>query len=223
MQPTKLLTTLTAVSIALASLAGCVSFGDEQERVAVPGPKPLTIEVPAGGTVALELANGDATVIAAPTNHVEISVAIRCPQDSTRCRERAAKASLNSKNSTNSARFELAGAPGSGSEVTTEVRVPEDRALDVRMKYGALRIDNHRADLNVRMTAGDIDITRPERGVGRVELKASVGDASLSSPKSEQEGRRPLLVGSTVEWDGTGDSTVTARLRFGDVDLSLTE
>ncbi|MEM1263923.1 MAG: hypothetical protein AAGH76_16110 [Pseudomonadota bacterium] len=223
MTPTTAIVKGSIAFIALVSLGGCISFGDEQSRVAVPGPKPLKIEVPAAGRVELVLANGDATVVAAAIDHVEVSVTVRCPQDSTRCRERAGNAKLTSINTTDSARFELAGSLGSGAEVTTRVRVPIDRALDVQMKYGALAIENHAGDLNVQMTAGDIDIKRPEHDIGAVDLRARFGDATLYNQAGAQEGRRPLLVGSTVEWVGDGRRSVAARIRFGDIDLSLTD
>ncbi|MEM6639708.1 MAG: hypothetical protein AAF610_07385 [Pseudomonadota bacterium] len=209
---------LTAVALTTAS---CATATADEPRVPVPGPASLQSEVPADETVELRLANGEATIVAADIDHVEMSVRIRCPEDSSRCRKRAGEARLNSERSRGRTRFGLSKAPGSGAEVVFEIRVPTDRSLDVRMKYGALTIQNHADDLEVAMTAGAIDIARPENGVGRVKLAASVGESTLLTPEIAREGRRPLLVGSKVEWDGSGDDTVSARVRFGDIQLRL--
>lgn len=207
--------------ILLGGLSGCVTWSGDTPRVAVPGPEPLKVDVPPGHSIELELPTGEATVVSADIEHVDISVTVRCPEDSSRCRTKASRAELVSTISSERTRFSLDGSLGSGAEVTSQVRVPEDRVLDVRMKYGTLTVQDHAADLDVRMTAGDVDIVSAESEIGSVELKASVGEASLRSDDGRADGRRPLLVGSKVEWDGVGQSAVDARVRFGDVQLQL--
>jgi len=205
----------------LGVLSGCATWSGDTPRIAVPGPEPLQVDVPPGHSIVLELPAGEATVVAGAIDHVDIAVTVRCPDDSARCRKRASKAELVSTISSNRTGFSLDGSLGSGAEVVSQVRVPEDRVLEVRMKYGALTVQNHAADLDVRMTAGDVDIVSAESQTGAVELKASVGEASLRSDGGRAEGRRPLLVGSKVEWDGVGQNAVNARVRFGDVQLRL--
>ena len=212
----------TIALLALSGLAGCVSWSGNSPRVSVPGPEPLRVEVPQARTIELNLANGEATVVAASVDHVSVTVDIRCPESSTRCRDRASKVALTSGTTRDGVRFEFDGSLGSGAEVNTEVQVPVDRPLVVRMKYGELNIENLEQDLSVRMTAGDIDLSLPERSVGRAELGATFGESSARTDQGEQEGRRPLLVGSKIEWDGDGQNSVTGRVRFGDIQLVLT-
>ncbi|MEO1575178.1 MAG: hypothetical protein AAFU65_09490 [Pseudomonadota bacterium] len=214
--------TLTVVAVA-ALASGCISRPPDSVKVPVPGPAPLHTEVPASGIIELALPNGEATVSAAAIDHVEVAVEVRCATSSSRCRERAARATLVGIHRDQRMRFAMKDAPGSGAAMTFRIRVPYDRALDVRMKYGDLRIEDHADDLEVHMTAGAIELDLPEAAVGRVDLAASVGEAALSTESGHREGRRPLLVGSRVEWaDGAGASSVHARVRFGDIQLKLT-
>ncbi|MEO1325949.1 MAG: hypothetical protein AAFV47_04675 [Pseudomonadota bacterium] len=205
----------------LGVLSGCATWSGDTPRVAVPGPESLKVDVPLGHSIELELPTGEATVVAGAIDHVDIAVTVRCPEDSSRCRKKASRAELVSTISSDRTRFSLDGSLGSGAEVTSQVRVPEDRVLDVRMKYGTLTVQDHAADLDVRMTAGDVDIVSTESEIGAVELNASVGEASLRSNDGRADGRRPLLVGSKVEWYGVGQNAVNAHVRFGDVQLRL--
>lgn len=214
----------TLFLLAAAALAsGCVSRPSDSVKVKVPGPAPLLTEVPASGIIELALPNGEATVSAAAIDHVQVAVEIRCPTQSSRCRDRAARAKLVGIRHDQGMRFAMKDAPGSNAALAFEIRVPYDRGLDVRMKYGDLRIEDHADDLEVHMTAGAIELDLPEAAVARVDLAARVGEAALSTERGHREGRRPLLVGSRVEWnEGAGTSNVHARVRFGDIQLKLT-
>ena len=216
---------LAAAGLILSAgpMSGCITQSSESSRVTVPGPAPLQAEVPRGGVIELALANGAATVTSAPIDHVEVGVEVRCSKRSARCRERASRARLVTSMRDGRVRFGLKNAPGKGASLSFRVRVPDDRALDVRMKYGDLQIAHHNQDINVQMTAGAIGIELPESAVGRVDLNARVGEAALSTDRGEREGRRPLLVGSRVQWaEGRGPHAVQARVRFGDIQLRLT-
>lgn len=204
-------------------LSGCVTQASDAPKVPVAGPSNLVAEVPASGTVELHLPSGEALIIADDVDYVEVAMNIRCPANSSRCRDRAAKTRLFVSDDDQRMLFGVTNAPGNSAEIELEVRVPRDRALNVRMKYGDLKIEGVENSVAVRMTAGAIELDVPEQSVGRVDLGATFGDASLSTQTAYQDGRRPTLVGSKVQWDeGVGAHAVQARVRFGDIQLNLT-
>jgi hypothetical protein len=116
----------------------------------------------------------------------------------------------------------LEGGATLNAEITVNVRVPQRNPLEVQMKYGALTIENARQPVKVEMKAGEVDITMPEEVVKSAFLRARFGDASLTVPENSISGRRPTLVGATVDWPhGRGLFPVSAKLRYGDVRLRL--
>lgn len=211
-----------AVITILAGLCGCVTQVSDAPKVAVPGPSPLSVEISAQDTIWLDLPNGEVSVVADDVDYAELHASVRCPADSRKCRDRAADMAFEVRRDGQRVILSTNRSTTLNSELVVNVRVPNRNALDVRMKYGSLSIENAEQPLAVNMKAGEVKITMPERAVKTAFLRARFGDASLTVPDSAISGRRPTLVGATVDWPhGRGRYPVSAKLRYGDVRLQL--
>jgi len=162
--------------------------------------------------------------VAADVDYAELHLSAKCPADSSKCRNRVAKMAWTQQRNERRITLGLDGSPTLNSEITVNIRVPNRNALDVNMKYGSLSIEDAQHAVAVAMKAGDVSITMPYAAVKSAFLRARFGDASLSIPESAISGRRPTLVGATVDWPhGRGRYPVSAKLRYGDVRLRLLE
>lgn len=213
---------LLAIVTILAGLCGCVTHASDEPKVAVPGPSPLTVEIGAQEAIWLDLPNGEVSVVAANVRYAELHASLRCPTNSRKCRERAADIAFEVRRDERGVVLSTNRSATLDSEFVVNVRVPKPNALDIRMKYGSLSIENVEQPLAVNMKAGEVQITMPEKAVKSAFLRARFGDASLTVPDSAISGRRPTLVGATVDWPhGRGRFPVSAKLRYGDVRLRL--
>jgi hypothetical protein len=100
------------------------------------------------------------------------------------------------------------------------IEVPRSLAVEVRMKVGELDIEGIEKDLDVDLGVGEVDIELPEAAVRSVDLRVSIGEASLR-PRSNGSSVRGWL-GKQVEWqDGKGRSRVDIDLSVGDARVRL--
>ncbi len=211
------------VAIPAIFLIACTTNGPDAPKIGVTGPAPLRVDVDTGAMVILNLPNGEAVVTADDIDFAEAEIEVRCPADASRCADRAADLKWITERGNDELSLGLSRNPGKGANVIVRLRVPRDRPMRIAMKYGELRVRNHADALTARMTAGEIGIDAPAAAVRAVQLRASFGDASLNLPSEYVEGRRPVLVGAKVDWaEGPGVHPIDARVRFGDVQVSLT-
>ena len=108
--------------------------------------------------------------------------------------------------------------------VTINVKfgVPKDKALEVNLSAGELRIAGASACLSANVNAGEVNIKLKESQLASAELSAKVGDAKLVTAKGEAiEGERSLLVGASLDWKGTGTCHTKASVLAGEVQIVL--
>jgi len=141
---------------------------------------PLQFEIARDDILELDLPNGEVTVVGEAIGFAEAKMFISCPSDSQACRKQAAKANINSRHERGRTILSVASATGSGAQVRMTVRVPRDRPVSIKMKYGELSVTDMQSDVFARLKAGEVNIGVPSSAVGRVKLAARFGDASLS-------------------------------------------
>ena len=110
--------------------------------------------------------------------------------------------------------------PPGGPKLTVRVEVPRDLALRVEMSAGDLTVHGIERDVDVDMSAGDVNIDLPERRVQSVDVHVSVGDATLRNRDHVLDGEGWL--GKRIDWnEGRGESRVRVKLSAGDVNVLL--
>ncbi len=213
---------LIAALALVITVTGCISQPAESTRVSVPSPPSLQVDIGDSGRIELRMPNGDVTVTAQAGDQATAKMEILCPSNSTRCISRARETRLVTQRRGDTIRLGVHKPPGNNASVIIQVTVPRDRPLSIDMKYGDLTVKDLEDDLDVVMKAGAISIEMPQAAVREVKLGARFGDASLTLGGGSSQGDRSLLVGAKVDWrSGRGPHRVDARVRFGDLRVSL--
>ncbi|GAB5413832.1 MAG: hypothetical protein Cons2KO_14350 [Congregibacter sp.] len=215
---------LRTVLLALAMaplLAACISSGERDFKVEPPAS--LTTQV--APTLTLEFSSGDIRVLPSADEKLRATATFYCDQSNSQCLKNAAKASIvhQQRAEHSTIRFE----PGSAyttrhANVIYRVEVPMVDSLKVSFDAGDVRVDSPTACLKASGAAGDLNITAPYESVASVSLDANLGDANLITPAGLASDRRPLLVGSEVEWaEGPGNCAMNAKLTAGAISVRL--
>lgn len=106
--------------------------------------------------------------------------------------------------------------------VVVNIGVPEDKTLTVNLDYGDLRLKGTNACLDVNVKAGNVELGLPEESLASANLKATIGDVSLTTQAGRISGRRSKIIGAKLEWDeGKGACHLQATVRAGNVELHL--
>ena len=101
-----------------------------------------------------------------------------------------------------------------------KIEVPRSMAVEVRMNVGELEIEGVEKDLEVQMSVGEVDVEMPETALKSVDVRVSIGDASMR-PRSGGSDVRGWL-GKRIDWDrGTGSSRLDIELSVGEAKVRL--
>ncbi len=100
------------------------------------------------------------------------------------------------------------------------VEIPRSMAVEISMNVGELEIEGIEKDLEVRMSVGEVDVRMPETALKSVDVRVSIGDASLR-PRSGSSQVRGWL-GKRIDWDrGPGSSRLDIDLSVGEANVKL--
>jgi len=100
------------------------------------------------------------------------------------------------------------------------IEVPRSMAVEISMNVGELEIEGIEKDLEVTMSVGEVDVRMPETTLKSVDVRVSIGDASLR-PRSGASSVRGWL-GKRIDWDGgTGKSKLDIELSIGEAKVRL--
>jgi hypothetical protein len=205
-------------------LSACVI--DARRADVVVGPD-RTIDVPVTGNsvIDLRIPVGDVRIEGTSGDRLTAEMEVKCPDLESACAKRLGELQFitdykNDRlvlrtNKNSSMKFR-------SGQVTTTVRIPEVRKVNVNMTAGDLNISDVQACLTVDMTAGDIDVDIAEELVASVMLDAGVGDASLRIDDRYRSAPRSWLIGAELAWDhGSGHCHVDVDLQAGDISVQL--
>ncbi len=99
--------------------------------------------------------------------------------------------------------------------------LPPGLDLDIKTKYGDVRIDGTFGDIDVELRAGEIDVRLPRASVRELRASCRVGEVrtTIGNEITEREGVFP---GRTRFVNPDGKSTVTLHVTAGEVNAELT-
>ncbi|SRR5690606_234821 len=100
------------------------------------------------------------------------------------------------------------------------VRLPRLKRLTIDMGAGDLQGTLPPIAAEIRLGAGDVDLDLDRSATGRIDLKARVGDTSIRGVQNV-ETKRAWVVGSASSAVGEGAVPVEAKVRVGDVRVTL--
>lgn len=202
-------------------LTACISSGERDFKVE----PPATLTTQVANELTLQFDSGDVRIVPSSDDRLRASATFYCDQTNAQCLKNAAKASIvhQQRADHSTIRFEPGGAYTTRhANVIYRVEVPRVDLLKVSFDAGDVRIDSPTACLRASGAAGDINITAPFASVASVTLDANLGDANLQTPSGMANDRRPLLVGSEIEWtEGPGNCALNAKLTAGSISVRL--
>ncbi len=106
--------------------------------------------------------------------------------------------------------------------IVVNVSVPEGKTLTVNLDYGDLELQGTNACLDVTVKAGNVKLGLREKSLASVDLKATIGDVSLTTATGTIHGKRSKIVGARLEWDeGVGVCQAHAKVSAGNIALTL--
>lgn len=208
--------------VCLLALTGCVTYVAPRDMEVASS---AALSVGIGRHLELHIPAGEITVRPSADDQLHASARFFCATNDDRCRENASRATIT--HSESDGRSVLNFTPGSAysqrrANIVYDVQVPQVDRLAVRVPAGDVHIDSPTGCLDAALKAGDLSLRAPLADVRTVILRARVGDASLTLPERGEEGRRPLLVGASVDWErGEGECALRATLLAGDIKARL--
>ncbi len=212
---------LPATVLAVAA-GGCIGVPPESQLVDV-GPQPtLEVAVDQTDVIELQLPSGEVAVTGEDIGSISARLNVRCARGDAACAGWARDVRLVSTRQGNRVNVALDRKARRDASLRITLLVPRDNAMFVRMPHGDLDLQGVEDNLSVEMKAGEVSVGMPREVVETVYLAARFGDAAMYLGERAMEGRRPLLVGASVDWrEGVGEHSVDVRLRAGDVQLEL--
>jgi hypothetical protein len=206
---------LLCLLLAAPAAAGTVRQLDE--TVAAGGIRRITIDFPVG----------QLRVEAAPAGAAEVTIdlAVDCRRGRERCRERAERVRLETRQRGDHLAIEVSGYPKTGNDdmhVEGTITIPTGRSLAIDMGVGELEVAGVDDDLSIDLGVGEVDVSVPEARFRSVDLDAGIGEASLRLPEGRYQGRRSFLIGSELDWhEGRGQAALVVDLGVGEVEVRL--
>jgi len=176
-------------------------------------------------SVRIDLRWGELEIQATDADDIEIVLTRECRRNDDRCNERLADVDIEGDRRGKRLELEVTGLARwehSKAHVRVVARVPRQQALVVDMGAGEVTVEGFGSDVEVDLGAGEVRVRMAEDSVGRVDLRAGVGDTTLRRPGGGVAAERARLVGSTLNWDdGPGRALVDCRVGAGEVDVRL--
>jgi hypothetical protein len=99
------------------------------------------------------------------------------------------------------------------------VRVPSASGVSVKLGVGDITVLDLTGNVRVEVGVGDVRVEGQYQSFGDVHAACGVGDVSLRTPSSRDEGSG--FIGHTLSAHGPGKSTIRANAGVGDVKLRL--
>jgi hypothetical protein len=179
-----------------------------------------SIPVQSAERVVIDFSVGELEIVAIDGQEIHLTVEARCKRNRN-CDELSDEVRVITKTSADEVEIEVDGNDWHKDyHLRGRIEVPRSLAVEVSMKVGELEIEGVEQDLDVDLGVGEVDIELPESAVRSVDLRVSIGDASLR-PRSGGSSVRGWL-GKQVEWqDGKGRSRVDIDLSVGDAKVRL--
>ncbi len=213
---------------ALAALiaTGCAS---EPRYADTPVGAPRLIELPVAehDRVLIRIPAGDVRIVGTGGDRLRGELILKCPDATGRCARRLSEVEFVGLVKPGAVDLRLTHDRSyryRDGSLKAVIEVPRARELEVRMTAGDLEIDRVDACLTVHMGAGDVGIRAPADRVARVKLDAGVGDAGLTAGGRHIEAPRSWLIGAELDWGpGAGACDMVVDLRAGDIDVSLVD
>ena len=210
---------------ALLATSGCVIDARERDTLIEPV-RTVDLAVPEDAAILIRIPAGDVDITNSPDDQVHGQMRILCPDLDGRCARKLGDLEFE----TGSAGGELRVALSRDGmwqlrhgQLEVDIQVPRGHPLVVDVSAGDVNVavDNC---VTADIEAGDASFRVPRDLVRRVVLDTGIGDASLNVDGRDREGRRALLVGAEVDWDGgTGDCEMSVDLQAGDLRVDLVD
>jgi hypothetical protein len=218
--PTALLALISTSSTTDAHVHASVDFDDDAAVI-----KRIDKDYTASGarTIHLDLAPGTISIEPSADDQVHVRLEVRCSHDDDNCVERGKRMHVESDLDARVLSLSVEGFPGinnHGLYVHGTIQVPRDRAVEVELAAGKLRVGGLAGDLNVEMQAGELSLRMRERDVRSVQLRGLIGESALlvHGERYQQEG----ILGHRVRWsEGVGLARVTANVTVGETEVRL--
>jgi hypothetical protein len=211
-----------ALALALLVLAVPARASNDERRTISE-----SFDLAAGQEVRVDFPVGELRLEGTDGTKVSAQIELTCKHESRRCAEAMERVELDSDVTAGRLRLEIDKEPGwfwDNLEIDAEIRLPADRHLRVEMGVGTLEVEGMRAELDLDLGVGEVDVTMPAERVHAVRLDAGVGETSLRLPGHWVDERRSLLVGSELQWDeGRGDADVWVDVGVGEATVRLIE
>jgi len=175
------------------------------------------------GVVDLDVPAGELRVEAGSDDSVRVTMLARCAGSLRRCADKAERLTLVTDRRDRHLHLRLKGVPKldwDGLSVELRVEVPKSCEVTVDMGAGELVVRDVERDLDVDMGVGDVTVIMPGNEVRSVELRLTIGDATLRTPDGTREASG--VFGNRLDWHrGPGSARVDVGLKVGSVDVRL--
>jgi len=209
---------LRSPSIALALLIAATAPAAAGEE------RSIIQELPLQASQSVQLKVSVAQVLVEPTDEqiVRASMVVRCEKEPEACRKKLDRIELVMTSSSDRLLVTTEGLKrtSTGLQVSIRLEVPRDRALELDIGVGDVRVRGHEADLEIDIGVGDVELTLPQTAVRSLELDTGVGTARLSNALGEHTGSG--FVGSHFSWSqGSGVATVEIDTGVGEIEVDL--
>lgn len=182
----------------------------------------VSIDVAPDDMLELHIPAGEVVIEGDAVGHATASLEIKCPEDSESCEKWAAGIDVVAGRDGKKVVLRVSEPAKMNSAVDVRMTLPRDNPVSVTMGYGVLEIRGLENHVAVVMKAGDLLIESPAEAIRSVRLAARFGDVTLEEAHHAESGRRHYLVGAQLNWhEGAGKHDVDARLRYGNVRVSL--
>ncbi len=102
------------------------------------------------------------------------------------------------------------------------ITVPPGTHVDLHQSVAQLDMDGDFGDIDVALRVGQIRIRTPHKRVKEVDAKSTIGEVKAAFGGREVT-REGLFPGAVHFYSDTGSAVIHARVRIGDVDITLTD
>ena len=154
---------------------------------------------------------------------IEVLMRIECSSWRNKCGEKTADIELVGSQSGSSLELKVEGLPKTVNSLSIdlEITIPARLSLDVERGVGETTIRGIEGDIFVETGVGEVNVTAPARGVGRVTAECGVGDADLDVPDGSIRKDGFLFLGNELKWEGTGSSLIEVEVGVGSAEIDL--
>jgi len=160
---------------------------------------------------------GDITVEVTDASQISVDVKVRGSKSWFFGRTDVSDASLESNIKDGVLSLEV---PLDDTEQTWVVKVPRQLAVDLQLGVGSINMDGNAGDINADIGVGSFAAKLAVPEFKNIELSAGVGDVSLQTVQGKTS--RSHLVGSEIDYDGTGEHAMAVTIGVGDATVKNT-